>query len=60
MINGCMCHVCRMLKRTLFKEELEANWPGPDKVWLRSLVGRVVYIAAFSRLFSGSAPLLHN
>ena len=55
-----MCHVCRMLKRTLFKEELEANWPGPDKVWLRSLVGRVVYIAALSRLFSGSAPLLHN
>lgn len=22
-----------MLKRTLFKEELEANWPGPDKLW---------------------------
>lgn len=22
----------RMLKRTLFKEELEPNWPGPDKV----------------------------
>ena len=21
-----------MLKRTLFKEELEPNWPGPDKV----------------------------
>lgn len=24
-----------MLKRTLFKKELEPNWPGPDKVsWL--------------------------
>lgn len=22
----------RMLKRTLFKEELEPNWPSPDKV----------------------------
>lgn len=23
----------RLLKRQLFKEELEPNWPGPDKLW---------------------------
>jgi beta-1,2-N-acetylglucosaminyltransferase len=27
------CFSFRLLKRQLFKEELEPNWPSPDKLW---------------------------
>ncbi len=36
-MGGVQCdksgfYLCRLLKKKLFKEELEPQWPGPDKV----------------------------
>ena len=30
--NVSLCHVFRLLKRSLFEDELEPNWPSPEKV----------------------------